>query len=67
MATPEKKPLTKLEFEALSAFRFQIRCFERFSEDAVQAFGITPLQYLLLNRPGIELTPRSWTVAFPRI
>ncbi len=48
MTTSEKKPLTKLEFEALSEFRFQIRRFERFSEDAVQAFGITPLQYLLL-------------------
>lgn len=40
--------LTQQEFEALSEFRFQIRRFERFSEDAVQAFGITPLQYLLL-------------------
>ena len=43
-----KASLTKAEFEALSEFRFQIRRFERFSEDAVQAFGITPLQYLLL-------------------
>jgi DNA-binding MarR family transcriptional regulator len=40
--------LSKSEFEALSEFRFQIRRFERFSEDAVQAFGIRPLQYLLL-------------------
>ncbi|MDB5802981.1 MAG: Transcriptional regulator, MarR family [Betaproteobacteria bacterium] len=40
--------LTKTEFEALSEFRYQIRRFERFSEDAVQAHGITPLQYLLL-------------------
>ncbi|HEX7636926.1 MAG TPA: MarR family transcriptional regulator [Burkholderiaceae bacterium] len=40
--------LTKTEFEALSEFRFQIRRFERFSEDAVQSAGITPLQYLLL-------------------
>jgi DNA-binding MarR family transcriptional regulator len=45
---PERKPLTKTEFEALSEFRFQIRRFERFSEDVVQSFGITPLQYLLL-------------------
>ena len=48
MKKPERKPLTKTEFEALSEFRFQIRRFERFSEDVVQAFGITPLQYLLL-------------------
>jgi DNA-binding MarR family transcriptional regulator len=45
---PGRKPLTKTEFEALSEFRFQIRRFERFSEDIVQTFGITPLQYLLL-------------------
>jgi DNA-binding MarR family transcriptional regulator len=43
-----QKTLTKVEFEALSEFRFQIRRFERFSEDAVQVFGVTPLQYLLL-------------------
>jgi DNA-binding MarR family transcriptional regulator len=42
------KGLSKSDFEALSEFRFQIRRFERFSEDAVQAFGIRPLQYLLL-------------------
>ena len=48
MTKPAQKPLTKGEFEALSAFRFQLRRFERFSEDAVQAFDVTPLQYLLL-------------------
>ena len=48
MTKPAQKPLTKGEFEALSAFRFQLRRFERFSEDVVQAEGITPLQYLLL-------------------
>lgn len=48
MPRSTQAPLTKAEFEALSEFRFQIRRFERFSEDAVQACGITPLQYLLL-------------------
>jgi DNA-binding MarR family transcriptional regulator len=48
MKSPHQALLTKPEFEALSEFRFQLRRFERFSEDAVQAFGITPLQYLLL-------------------
>ena len=48
MTKPARKALTKTEFEALSEFRFQIRRFERFSEDVVQTFGITPLQYLLL-------------------
>ena len=46
----EKSPpsLSKSDFAALSEFRFQMRRFERFSEDVVQAHGITPLQYLLL-------------------
>ena len=48
MTKSAQKPLTKGEFEALSDFRFQLRRFERFTEDAVHAFGITPLQYLLL-------------------
>ncbi len=48
MPSPARQALTKPEFEALSEFRFQIRRFERFSEDVVQAAGITPLQYLLL-------------------
>lgn len=48
MTKKSKVVLSKAEFEALSEFRYQIRRFERFSEDAVQAYGITPLQYLLL-------------------
>lgn len=41
-------PLGKADFAALSEFRYQMRRFERFSENAAQAEGITPLQYLLL-------------------
>lgn len=48
MATARPEALTKTDFDALSEFRFQLRRFERFSEDAVRACGITPLQYLLL-------------------
>ena len=40
--------LAKADFEQLSEFRYQMRRFERFSEQAAQAEGITPLQYLLL-------------------
>ncbi|QQC67140.1 MarR family winged helix-turn-helix transcriptional regulator [Paraburkholderia ginsengisoli] len=40
--------LTKPDFEQLSEFRYQMRRFERFSEQAAQGEGITPLQYLLL-------------------
>lgn len=48
MKITKNNVLTKKEFEALSEFRFQIRQFERFSENIVQTHGITPLQYLLL-------------------
>lgn len=41
-------PLSPADFAALSEFRYQMRRFEHFSERAVQAEGITPLQYLLL-------------------
>jgi DNA-binding MarR family transcriptional regulator len=44
----QSEKLAKPDFEKLSEFRYQIRRFERFSENAVQAEGITPLQYLLL-------------------
>ncbi|WP_176058389.1 MarR family transcriptional regulator [Paraburkholderia sp. BCC1876] len=40
--------LKKTDFEQLSEFRYQMRRFERFSEQAAQSEGITPLQYLLL-------------------
>lgn len=43
-----KKIHTKEEFEALSDFRHQLRCFVRFSEDITHSFGVTNLQYLLL-------------------
>jgi DNA-binding MarR family transcriptional regulator len=42
------RDLNKADFEQLSEFRYQMRRFERFSEQAAQAEGITPLQYLLL-------------------
>ena len=40
--------LNKGDFEQLSEFRYQMRRFERFSGQAAQDEGITPLQYLLL-------------------
>jgi len=40
--------LDKGDFETLSEFRYQMRRFLRFSENAANAQGITPLQYLLL-------------------
>lgn len=43
-----RNTFTKKEFETLSDFRHQLRCFMRFSEDLTRGFGITNLQYLLL-------------------
>ena len=40
--------LSKKEFETLSNFRYQLRRFLRFSEEAVHSHGLTHLQYLLL-------------------
>jgi DNA-binding MarR family transcriptional regulator len=51
--------LTKADFAALSELRYQMRRFERFSEAAARAEGITPLQYLmLLHIKGFE--GRDW-------
>jgi DNA-binding MarR family transcriptional regulator len=44
----QPRALAKTDFEQLSEFRYQMRRFERFSEQAAQGEGITPLQYLLL-------------------
>lgn len=50
--------LTKLDYEMLADFRYQLRRFLRFSEEISQSHGITPLQYLLLLQvkgyPGRE-------------
>ena len=46
--TERTRALVKTDFEQLSEFRYQMRRFERFSEQAAQSEGITPLQYLLL-------------------
>jgi DNA-binding MarR family transcriptional regulator len=51
--------LTKSDFESLSEFRYQLRRFLRFSEDAAHAEGLTPLQYqMLLHLKGYP--GRDW-------
>jgi DNA-binding MarR family transcriptional regulator len=56
--TKKKASMTKADYELLSEFRYQLRRFMRFSEDVVQAEGMTPLQYQLLLQlkgfPGRE-------------
>ena len=50
--------ISKTTLERLSEFRYQLRRFERFSERAARAHGVTPLQYLMLlhlkGYPGRE-------------
>jgi DNA-binding MarR family transcriptional regulator len=49
----------KQRYEALSDFRYQLRRFLRFSEDAARAESITALQYqLLLHTQGFA--DREW-------
>lgn len=56
---PSAYKLRKNDFEALSQFRYQMRRFERFSERAGQAEGLTPQQYLvLLHIKGVP--GRNW-------
>lgn len=52
-------PLLKSEYEALSEFRYQLRRFLHFSEQAARSGGLTPLQYqLLLHVQGFP--GRNW-------
>jgi len=59
--SPPLPALTKADFESLSEFRYQLRRFLRFSEDAAQSEGLTPLQYqLLLHVKGYP--GRDWAL-----
>ncbi|MGI8889961.1 MAG: MarR family winged helix-turn-helix transcriptional regulator [Chthoniobacterales bacterium] len=40
--------MKKLEYETLAAFRYEMRKFLRFSEDAARAHALTPQQYQAL-------------------
>jgi DNA-binding MarR family transcriptional regulator len=40
--------LTNTDFQALADFRYELRRFLRFSEDAAKSQGLRPLQYQLL-------------------
>src|SRR4030066_1062759 len=52
-------PLSKKDFETLSGFRYQLRRFLRFGEEAAALHGITHLQYqLLLHVRGFA--DREW-------
>jgi len=53
------EPPTKEDLEAMSAFRYRLRRFLRFSEEVTHTAGVTPLQYqLMLHVRGIS--GREW-------
>src|SRR5262249_21454850 len=52
--------ISKVDYEALAAFRYALRRFLRFTDEGARAAGLTPQQHQLLlaikGRPG-----RAWT------
>ncbi|MCB0986039.1 MAG: MarR family transcriptional regulator [Ilumatobacter sp.] len=48
MSTAAGHPLTDAEYRSLADFRFALRRFLAFSEDAARAQGLTPAQHQLL-------------------
>ncbi len=52
------RKMSKTDFETLANFRYQLRRFLRFSEEATRSSGVTPLQYQLMLQikgfPGRE-------------
>ena len=51
--------MVKSAFEALAEFRYRLRLFLRFSEDACNASGITPLQYCVWSKSTLPQKARS--------
>jgi DNA-binding MarR family transcriptional regulator len=47
-AVPPPAPMSEAEYGALAAFRYSLRQFLRFSEEAARRAGVTPQQYLAL-------------------
>lgn len=46
--SPRQRRVTRAEYELLADFRFQLRQFMRFSEEAAQTVGLTPQQHQAL-------------------
>ena len=56
---PDAHDLSKVQYEQLAHFRYELRRYLRFSEEAVRSAGISPLQYqLLLQIKGFP--ERNW-------
>jgi DNA-binding MarR family transcriptional regulator len=58
-ASSHNDEMTKRDFELLADFRYRLRCFLRFSEEAARMLGTTSLQYrLMLHIKGFP--GRQW-------
>jgi hypothetical protein len=65
------RKMSKVDFEMLARFRYQLRRFLRFSEEVTRLNGVTPLQYQLMLQikgfPGrewatvAELASSAWS------
>jgi DNA-binding MarR family transcriptional regulator len=53
------RTLSDRDYQALARFRYALRVFQRFSEDAARAAGITPAQHQLM------LAIRGWSRPVP--
>ena len=51
---PVTRPLSDQDYQALARFRYALRSFQRFSEEAARSAGLTPAQHQLL------LAVRGW-------
>lgn len=56
-ASAVSEPLSQTDYETLAAFRFELRQFLQFSEQAAKAVGLTPQQHQALL--AIRADPRS--------
>ncbi len=48
MPKKASSPVTQAEFEMLAVFRYELRCFLHFSEEAARGAGLTPSQHQAL-------------------
>lgn len=54
-----KRPISRHEYVTLAEFRYALRVFQRFSEDAARRAGVTPAQHQLV------LAVKGWPVSEP--
>ena len=56
------RPLSSHDYRALARFRYALRVFQRFSEDAARSAGLTPAQHQLLLAVRGSADPQGATI-----